>query len=51
VSKWLPFVKITSITIDTEDTDSNLNENEMKIAIDFLVNGQLAGQLATNITL
>jgi phage baseplate assembly protein W len=51
INKWMPYVKVNNITIDTQDTDDNLGENQLKISIQFSVNGQIDGVFSTNITL
>lgn len=49
VNKWMPFVILDNIQVDTEDTDDTVMPNQIKISISFSV-GQLTGKLDQTIS-
>lgn len=48
VNKWMPFVNITNINVADNSTNPTLQNNEVRITINFEV-GQLEGVLDQNI--
>jgi hypothetical protein len=49
VNKWMPFVILNNIDVQTEDTDDTVMPNQLKITIFFSV-GQITGKLDQTIT-
>jgi phage baseplate assembly protein W len=51
INKWMPYVKVNNININTNDEDATIPENTLVINISFLINGSLEGAFSTNISL
>lgn len=48
INTWMPFVAIDDISVETNSTNKNLENNQIKIKLSFSV-GQLAGVLEQSI--
>lgn len=50
ISKWMPFVILNEVSVDTQDTNDTLKDHECRITIKFSV-GKLEGKLTQVVNL